>query len=73
MVLSNKKGKKMCDFSKCKETTYVEYMGKKVCKEHWNELCDACGQNMKKENIILKQINLKRNKKGLVQPLTTRK
>jgi len=54
-----------CNFPKCKNKATLGYIGRGICEEHWQKLCDA---NSKIEKKMLLKIGLKRDKNGKVVP-----
>ncbi len=52
-----------CDFPKCKNYDYIQYINKCICDAHWEQLCDA---DPKTEKRLLKKIGLVRNSSGKV-------
>jgi len=56
-----------CDFPRCKQCAIIGYIGKNICFDHWDQLCEASAKDEKK---LLKKIKLKRNKCGEVEQIT---
>lgn len=53
----------LCQFSRCKNSCYLSYIGISICHTHWIQICEAEG---KTEKRILKRIGLMRDKKGAI-------
>ena len=47
-----------CDFPKCKYLVDMRYIGRGICNDHWERLCEA---DSKTENRLLGKIGLVRN------------
>lgn len=47
-----------CDFPKCRNIADMGYMGRDICNDHWEKICESDG---KTENKLLKKIGLVRN------------
>lgn len=43
-----------CSFKSCKKTSCMEYLGKEICWQHWEKICDAGPL----ENKLLKELGL---------------
>lgn len=56
-----------CVFPRCRNLSYLGYIGCEICVVHWNQLC---GSDCKTEKRLLKKIGLERNEKGQVSPIT---
>lgn len=55
-----------CDFPRCRIIATLGYIGRAICDDHWEQLCNA---DSKTEKRLLKKIGLVRNKSGAVVPI----
>ena len=66
----------MCNFPNCTGDEDIHYMGKYICKQHWNQLCNIYTNNdimesgiaqiAEEENKLLREIDLYRDEDGMV-------
>jgi len=48
-----------CQFPKCREPPYIEYLGKRLCERHW-DMCERDGGNFLRRKLGLPTVSVSR-------------